>query len=75
MAEAWLAELSEFLRIPSVSADVAHAGDVARAAEWVRDFVRAAGGQAELVETKQQPIVVGEIPASTRPEEAATVLV
>ena len=75
MAEAWLAELSEFLRIPSVSADVAHAGDVARAAEWVSDFVRAAGGQADLVETKQQPLVVGEIPASTRPEDAATVLV
>ena len=73
--QAWLDELSEFLRIPSVSADPAHAGDVVRAGEWVRDFVRAAGGDAELVPTKEPaPLVVGEIPASTGPD-APTVLV
>ena len=44
-------ELYELLRIPSVSADPAHRGDVQRAAEWVRDFIRAAGGEAEVVET------------------------
>ena len=47
----WLEELSSFLRIPSVSADPAHAADVARAGEWVCDFVRRAGGGAELVPT------------------------
>ena len=31
MAEVWFDELAEFLRIPSVSADPAHAPDVARA--------------------------------------------
>ena len=51
--QAWLDELSEFLRIPSVSADSAHAADVVRAGEWVRDFVRAAGGEAELVPTSR----------------------
>ena len=60
----WLEELSEWLRIPSVSADAAHAEDVARSGEWVRDFVRAAGGRAELVPTDALPLAVGEIAAS-----------
>ena len=47
--QAWLEELYELLRIPSVSADPAHEDDVRRAGEWVCDFVRAAGGEAELV--------------------------
>src|SRR5439155_7489758 len=37
---AWLEELSELLRIPSISADASHQEDVRRAAAWVRDFVR-----------------------------------
>jgi acetylornithine deacetylase/succinyl-diaminopimelate desuccinylase-like protein len=71
----WLDELSEWLRIPSVSADVAHAGDVRRAGEWVCDFVRAAGGSAELVDTVTHPLVVGEIRASADDVRAPTVLV
>jgi acetylornithine deacetylase/succinyl-diaminopimelate desuccinylase-like protein len=70
----WLDELFEFLRIPSVSADPAHAGDVLRAGEWVRDFVRRAGGEAELLATDVQPLAVGEIPASTG-ADAPTVLI
>jgi acetylornithine deacetylase/succinyl-diaminopimelate desuccinylase-like protein len=62
--QAWLDELSEFLRIESVSADPERADDVRRAAEWVRDFIRRAGGEAELVETATFPLVVGEIRAS-----------
>ena len=68
-------ELAEFLRIPSVSADPAHAGDVRAAGEWVCRFVRDAGGSAELVETDGHPLVVGEIPASRDPARAPTVLV
>lgn len=71
---AWLEELSEWLRIPSVSADPAHADDVRRAGEWVCDFVRGAGGSAELVQTGRFPLAVGEIPASSSPESAPTVL-
>jgi acetylornithine deacetylase/succinyl-diaminopimelate desuccinylase-like protein len=70
----WLDELSEWLRIPSVSADAAHADDVRRAGEWVCEFVRGAGGEAELVETDAQPLAVGEIRASTGADEAPTVL-
>jgi acetylornithine deacetylase/succinyl-diaminopimelate desuccinylase-like protein len=72
---AWLDELSEFLRIPSVSADPQHAGDVRAAGEWVRDFVRRAGGDAELQETDTQPLVVGEIAASSGNGDAPTILV
>jgi acetylornithine deacetylase/succinyl-diaminopimelate desuccinylase-like protein len=64
VAQAWLEELSEFLRIESVSADPERADEVRRAAEWVADFVRRAGGEAELVETETFPLVVGEVPAS-----------
>jgi acetylornithine deacetylase/succinyl-diaminopimelate desuccinylase-like protein len=71
---AWLEEVSEFLRIPSISADPERKEDVRRAAEWVRDFVRGARGEAELVETETFPLVVGEIAAS-RGGDAPTVLV
>ena len=64
LEQAWLEELSELLRIESVSADSERAGEVRRAAEWVCDFVRAAGGEAELVETATFPLAVGEIRAS-----------
>ena len=71
---AWLDELSEWLRIPSVSADPAHANDVRRAGEWVCEFVRAAGGECELVPTDTHPLAVGEIPASSGAGDAPTVL-
>jgi acetylornithine deacetylase/succinyl-diaminopimelate desuccinylase-like protein len=61
---AWLEELSELLRIESISADPERKEEVRRAAEWVRDFVRNAGGDAELVETETFPLVVGEVRAS-----------
>ncbi len=67
-------ELYELLRIPSVSADPARAGEVVSAAEWVRDFIRASGGEAELLSTEKQPLVIGELRASEGAEEAPTVL-
>lgn len=74
MGQAWFDELAELISIPSVSADPAHAADVRRAATWVRDFVRSAGGTAELVETDRQPLVIGELRASERADSAPTVL-
>ena len=71
---AWLEELFEWLRIPSVSADPAHAADVRSAAEWVCAFVERGGGSCGLVETATHPLAVGEIPASTAPGRAPTVL-
>src|SRR5918911_1189266 len=65
MTDAWFDELAEFLRIPSISADPGHAGHVAEAGEWVRDFVIDAGGTAELLDWNGQPLAVGEVPASS----------
>ena len=74
MPEPWFDELAELIAIPSVSADPEHAGDVRRAAEWVRDMVVSAGGAAELVETSRQPLVIGEVRASSGADQAPTVL-
>jgi len=74
--QAWLDELSGWLRIPSISADQAHHDDVVRAGEWLRDFVRAAGGECELFEgTSPRPLVIGELRASVNVETAPSVLV
>ena len=72
---AWLAEVSEWLRIPSVSADPAHQADVRAAGEWLCAFVRGAGGTCELVDHGKRPLAMGELRASTDADAAPTVLV
>ena len=54
MDETWRNELSEFIAIPSVSADPAHHEDINRAGEWVCDFIRRIGGTAELTPFGEQ---------------------
>src|SRR3954469_7458448 len=75
MDETWRSELAEFLAIPSVSADPAHREDVTRAGEWVCDFIRRIGGSADLTPFGEKELALGDIPASTDPENAPTVLV
>ncbi|MGI4827369.1 MAG: dipeptidase [Janthinobacterium lividum] len=59
-------ELKALLRIPSISTDPEHAGDVRRAAEFVADGLRSAGlDEVRLIETstatrKGHPLVYGE---------------
>jgi acetylornithine deacetylase/succinyl-diaminopimelate desuccinylase-like protein len=72
---AWLDELSEWLRIPSVSADPEHGDDVRAAGQWLCDFVRAAGGRCELVDFDGRPLALGELRASRDADSAPTVLV
>ena len=56
-----LAELREFLRIPSVSAKSEHKADIARAAAWVAEKLRAAGFKTvETVPTNLHPLVYAE---------------
>src|SRR4051794_27566294 len=74
MNETALDELADWLRIPSVSADPTHREDVVRAGEWLCEFVRSAGGSAELVDWEGQPLAIGEIRASTGADSAPTVL-
>lgn len=57
----FLEELFELLRIPSVSADPAFAGDVQKCAELVAKQLEAAGGEnVEIIPTEGYPVVYGE---------------
>jgi len=57
----FLNELLDLLRIPSISADSAHAGDVQRAAEWVAARVGAAGMEhTQVMATGGHPVVVAD---------------
>ena len=56
-----LAQLDEFLRIESVSADPARADDVRRAAHWIVDELTRLGIEdAQIHETSAHPIVTAE---------------
>jgi acetylornithine deacetylase/succinyl-diaminopimelate desuccinylase-like protein len=56
-----LAELYEFLRIPSVSAKSEHKPDIERGANWVAGNLRAAGFKnVEIVPTALHPLVYAE---------------
>ncbi len=68
----YVEELKSLLRIPSVSADSRHRGDVRQAAEFVHDQLLVAGCTAEIVETAGHPIIYGEW---THAPGAPTVLV
>src|SRR5579863_566779 len=58
--QAFLEGLETFLRIPSISTLSEHKPDIRRAAEFVRDELRAAGLQSELIEGKGNPLVYAE---------------
>ncbi|NOZ49698.1 MAG: dipeptidase [Chloroflexi bacterium] len=56
-----LAELREFVSIPSVSTDPTYAEGVLQAANWVAEHLRGAGiEQVQVLPTSQHPIVYGE---------------
>lgn len=62
-----LKRLFDWLRIPSISTDPAHAGDCRRAAEWIRGDLEAIGFQASVRETSFHPVVVGHLPKPGAP--------
>ena len=64
--------LREYVRIPSVSAQPAHAPDVGRCAEWIAGRFRAAGLATEVHPTRGNPVVVARTP---RVEGAPTFMV
>src|ERR1700704_729518 len=57
-AARYLRELTEFLRIPSVSSDPARRPEMRQAAEWVA--AQLAFAQGRIVETEGHPVVLGE---------------
>lgn len=57
----FLSELFDWLRIPSISADSKHKGDVRKAAEFLHEkFTQAGVDTVEICETKGHPIVYAE---------------
>lgn len=59
--DAYLEELIEFLRIPSVSTLAAHREDVRRAAQWTANRLRRAGiADVQIMETGGHPLVYAE---------------
>ncbi|HKK92323.1 MAG TPA: dipeptidase [Longimicrobiales bacterium] len=59
-AERRLAELFDFLRIPSVSAKSEHRDDLKDAATWLSDRMTDAGLDTEIIPTDGHPVVLGE---------------
>jgi len=69
----FLAELFDFLRIPSISAKSEHNGDTRHAAGWLRDRMQDIGLESEILETPRHPVVLGEWRGAG--DDAPTVLV
>ncbi|MCC7024028.1 MAG: dipeptidase [Thermomicrobiales bacterium] len=60
-ADRFLEELEALLRIPSISTDPAHAGDIAAAADWLTESLRAIGAEnVAVMPTAGYPVVYGE---------------
>jgi acetylornithine deacetylase/succinyl-diaminopimelate desuccinylase-like protein len=60
--QAFVDDLSDLLRIESVSADSRHAADVRAAADWMVTRFNDLGLSTELVETAGHPLVIAESP-------------
>lgn len=59
-AERFRQELYETLRIPSLSADPAHAPDIRQMAEWLAAHLNQLGVTAQVMPTAGHPVVYGE---------------
>ncbi|MDH3964487.1 MAG: M20/M25/M40 family metallo-hydrolase, partial [Deltaproteobacteria bacterium] len=57
----YVAELTDFLRIPSVSTDSEYAENTRQSAEWVVNKLKKLGFQTELRETAGHPVVCGHL--------------
>lgn len=71
----WLHDLQQWLAIPSVSTDPAHAADVQAAAEWAQYYLRTAGLDAKLIPTARHPCVLATTPANMYPKDAPHVVI
>src|SRR5690349_471237 len=64
-AREFIDDLTQWLTIPSISADPARHGDVRRSAEWLAEHLRGTGFPvAEVLETGGLPAVFAEWPAA-----------
>lgn len=59
--ERFRVDVLDLLRIPSISTDPAHAGEVRRGAQWAADRLRRAGIEhVQIMETTGHPVVYGD---------------
>ena len=65
-------ELFELLRIPSISAQDKHAGDMLRTAQWLGSQLSQMGLAAEIIKTDKHPIVLAQ---SKHQPDKTTVLI
>lgn len=80
MDPALLEDLTDWLRIPSISTGGGDPEDLERAASWVIDRVRRAGGEGELLRIGEgNPLAVGELranaPRAAESRAAPTILI
>lgn len=61
-SDRFIAELCEYVRCPSVSAQPAHAGDVRAAADWIAEHCRRIGLDTTVYPTAGNPVVVARGP-------------
>ena len=73
-ADAAVERLQQWLAIPSVSTDPAHADDIAAAAAFARDALAGAGLTATIEPTDGHPIVFGRTPDDQIDPDRPTVL-
>lgn len=77
--EAYLRELVQYCRIPSVSAERAHSGDCVRAAKFVRGQLEAKGFKARLIKTGStwdaHPMVFAEYDPPGATSKTPTVMI
>jgi acetylornithine deacetylase/succinyl-diaminopimelate desuccinylase-like protein len=69
--QAFLDDLMSFLRFQTISAQPAHASDMRRCAEWIRDQLTAAGLQARILPTAGHPAVFADTGPVDAPETPA----
>jgi acetylornithine deacetylase/succinyl-diaminopimelate desuccinylase-like protein len=67
VTDPFLDPLLDLLRIPSVSTGDADPKPIREAAEWVRDYITAAGATCEIEATNGNPLVIGNFEAN-RPD-------
>lgn len=69
----FVAELCEYLRFASVSAQPQHSKDVSRCAAWLAAHCRQIGLETKVYRTKGHPIVVAKTPRNTNSANKTTV--
>lgn len=68
-----LTDLEAWLRIPSVSGDPAHRGDVAAAAHWIASRFARSTRSVKVVSTPSGPLVIARVPGA-RPSAGTLVI-